>query len=210
MTKSTLFLFRDEMEDQDLVKYSRRISLRAPPPPNLRPVLTIPEGRAADWHQRIGTYKRLPPPKHVAHRNSLPQPVWELRLNPDYGTLPGLPFLEALQGVGTVGIDVPAFADRLMKLNIYWPQAGQLDYEEWFESVDIWSMPVSSVAYILADLYRGLFERVGPRIRAVSPEWQIRSRADSMGICFGQLRLTRLYSYDYARVYPEIVVVTPR
>jgi hypothetical protein len=35
MTKSTLFLFRDEMEDQDLVKYSRRISLRAPPPPNL-------------------------------------------------------------------------------------------------------------------------------------------------------------------------------
>jgi hypothetical protein len=56
----------------------------------------------------------------------------------------------------------------------------------------------------------GLTQRVGPRIRAVSPEWQIRSRADSMGICFGQLRLTRLYSYDYARVYPEIVVVTPR
>jgi hypothetical protein len=53
-------------------------------------------------------------------------------------------------------------------------------------------------------------QRVGPRIRAVSPEWQIRSRDDSTGVCFGQLRLTRLYSYDYVRVYPEIVVVTPR
>jgi len=42
----------------------------------------------------------------------------------------------------------------------------------------------------------GLTQRVGPRIRAVSPEWQIRSRADRMGICFGQLRLARLYSYD--------------
>jgi hypothetical protein len=83
------------------------------------PVLTIPPGRAADWHQRTGTYKNLPPPKHVAHRKSLPQPVWELRLNPDYGTLPGIPFLEALQGVGAVGADMPAFADRLMKLNIY-------------------------------------------------------------------------------------------
>jgi hypothetical protein len=45
--------------------------------------------------------------------------VWELRLNPDYGTLPGIPFLEALQGVGAVGADMPAYADRLMKLNIY-------------------------------------------------------------------------------------------
>lgn len=81
--------------------------------------MTIPEGRAADWHQRIGTYENLPPPKHVAHRKSLPQPVWELRLNPDYGTLPGIPFLEALQGVGAVGADMPAYADRLMRLNIY-------------------------------------------------------------------------------------------
>ena len=83
------------------------------------PVLTIPPGRAADWHQRIGTYENLPPPKHVAHRKSLPQPVWELRLNPDYGTLPGIPLLEALQGVGAVGADMPAYAERLMKLNIY-------------------------------------------------------------------------------------------
>jgi hypothetical protein len=110
---------------------------------------------------------------------------------------------------------------------------GHVDYDEWFESVDIGSVPLSSVAYVVADLYRDLFEvcvptalvlsffrsdrrgarvtqRVGPRIRAVSPEWQIRSRDDSMGICFGQLRLARLYSYDYLRVYPEIVVVTPR
>jgi hypothetical protein len=55
----------------------------------------------------------------VAFRKDLPQPVWELRLNPDYGTLPGIPLLEALQGVGAVGADVPAYADRLMKLNIY-------------------------------------------------------------------------------------------
>ena len=82
----------------------------------------IPEGHAADWHQCIGTYTNLSPPKHVAHRKSLPQPVWELRLNPDYSTLPGIPFLEALQGVGTVGAvgaDMPAYADRLIKLNIY-------------------------------------------------------------------------------------------
>jgi len=146
----------------------------------------------------------------VAHRKGAPQPVWELRLNPDYGTLPGIPLLEALQGVGAVGADVPAYAERLMKLNIYWPQVGHVDYEEWFESVDIGSVPLIAVAYVVADLYRGLFERAGPRIRAVSPEWQIRSRDDRMGICFGQLRLTRLYSYDYIRVYPEIVVVTPR
>lgn len=50
---------------------------------------------------------------------SAPQPVWELRLNPDYGTLPGIPLLEALQGVGAIGADMPAYADRLMKLNIY-------------------------------------------------------------------------------------------
>jgi hypothetical protein len=49
----------------------------------------------------------------------MPQPVWELRVNPDYGTLPGVPLLEALQGVGTVGANVPAYAERLMKLNIY-------------------------------------------------------------------------------------------
>ena len=61
----------------------------------------------------------LPPPKNVALRKNLPQPVWELRLNPDYGTLPGVPLLEALQGMGAVGADVPAYAERLMKLNIY-------------------------------------------------------------------------------------------
>jgi hypothetical protein len=55
----------------------------------------------------------------VALRKDLPQPVWELRLNPDYGTLPGILLLEALQGVGAVGADLPAYADRLMKLNIY-------------------------------------------------------------------------------------------
>lgn len=35
---------------------------------------------------------------------------------------------------------------------------GHLDYEEWFESVDIGSVPISAVTYVVADLYRGLFE----------------------------------------------------
>jgi hypothetical protein len=35
---------------------------------------------------------------------------------------------------------------------------GQVDYEEWFESVDIGSVPIGSVAYVVADLYRDLFE----------------------------------------------------
>lgn len=35
---------------------------------------------------------------------------------------------------------------------------GQADYEEWFESVDIGSVPVSAVAFVVADLYRDLFE----------------------------------------------------
>jgi hypothetical protein len=35
---------------------------------------------------------------------------------------------------------------------------GQVDYEEWFESVDIGSVPVSAVAFVVADLYRDLFE----------------------------------------------------
>ncbi len=35
---------------------------------------------------------------------------------------------------------------------------GHVDYEEWFESVDIGSVPLSSVAYVVADLYRDLFE----------------------------------------------------
>lgn len=110
---------------------------------------------------------------------------------------------------------------------------GNFDYEEWFESADIGSVPLNVVAFLIADLYRKFFEvrglsalalsprsrsdgrcsitqRVGPSIRAVSPRWQIRPREDAFGICFGQLRLTRLYSYDYTRVYPEIVVVTPR
>jgi hypothetical protein len=94
------------------------------------------------------------------------------------------------------------------------------------------------VAFVIADLYRKFFEvwgafqlalalrrvldltvssvwfsitqRVGPSIRAVSPQWQIRPRDDAFGIFFGQLRLTRLYSYDHTRIYPEIAVVTPR
>ena len=83
------------------------------------PVLTIPPGRAADWHQRIGTCETLPSPKCVALRKDLPQPVWELRLNPDYGILPGIPLLEALQGVGVLAADVPAYVDRKVSMNIY-------------------------------------------------------------------------------------------
>jgi hypothetical protein len=82
-------------------------------------VLTIPPGRAADWHQRIGTCETLPFPKCVALRKDLPQPVWELRLNPDYGTLPGIPLLEALQGVGVLGADVPAYAQCAVSMNVY-------------------------------------------------------------------------------------------
>jgi hypothetical protein len=52
-------------------------------------------------------------------------------------------------------------------------------------------------------------QRVGPKIQA-SNHWQIRPRDNARGICFGQLRLTQLYSYDGMRIYPEIVVVTPR
>ncbi len=58
--------------------------------------------------------------------------MWELRLNPDYGTLPGIPLLEALQGVGAVGADMPAYAERLMRLNIYvsasLPLRGQINF----------------------------------------------------------------------------------
>ena len=99
-------------------------------------------------------------------------------------------------------------------------------------------MPLRAVAFVIADLYRKFFEvwgdfqlavtlrsvldltvslfwfsitqRVGPSIRAVSSQWQIRPRDDAFGIFFGQLRLTRLYFYDYMRIYPEIVVVTSR
>lgn len=192
--------------------YSRRISLRAPPAPNPRPVLTIPPGRAADWHQSVGTWEILPPPKRIArgNGNGLAQPIWDLRLNPDYGTIPGIPLLEALQGVGVVGAGVPIYSDRIVKLNIYWPQIGSVDYEEWFDSIDIASAPLGEVACIIAELYRGLFERVGPKIQASDPQWQIRPRDSARGICFGQLRVTQLYSYDGIRVYPEIVVVTPR
>ena len=35
---------------------------------------------------------------------------------------------------------------------------GQVDYEEWFESVDIGSVPIIAVANVVADLYRDLFE----------------------------------------------------
>ena len=84
-----------------------------------RPVLTVPPGRAAGWHQRIGMCETLPAPKCVAFRKDLPQPLWELRLNPDYGTLPGVPLLEALQSVGVLGADVPAYLDRAVSMNIY-------------------------------------------------------------------------------------------
>ncbi|KAI0286338.1 hypothetical protein BC826DRAFT_972670 [Russula brevipes] len=130
-----IYSWRDKKDELDVRASPRRISLRAPPLPNPRPVLTIPPGRTADWHQRIGTCETLPPPKNVALRKSLPQPVWELRLNPDYGTLPGLPLLEALQGVGVLGADFPIYSDRRVMLNIYWPQLGHFDYEMWFESL---------------------------------------------------------------------------
>jgi hypothetical protein len=86
-----------------------------------RPVLTIPPGRAADWHQSVGTWEILPQPKRIAHGNGnrLAQPIWELRLNPDYGTMPGVPLLEALHGVGIVGAKVPIYSGRVVKLNIY-------------------------------------------------------------------------------------------
>ena len=42
---------------------------------------------------------------------------------------------------------------------------GHVNYEEWFESVDIGSVPLSSVAYVVADLYRDLFEVRVPRAR---------------------------------------------
>lgn len=138
---STLFHHREDAEDPDLQIYSRRISLRAPPLPNLVsvtfpatrlvtsflihlmllqcPILTIPPGRAADWHQHIGTYETLPAPKCVAFRKDMPQPLWELRLNPDYGTLPGVPLLEALQGVGVLGAGVPPYSQRAVSMNIY-------------------------------------------------------------------------------------------
>ncbi|KAI0246793.1 hypothetical protein BJV78DRAFT_1251324 [Lactifluus subvellereus] len=201
-------VYRRREETGDL--YSRRVSLRAPPAPNPRPVLSIPPGRTADWHQRIGTCETLPPPKRAASGRSMPQPVWELRLNPDYGTLPGIPLLEALQGVGAVGANLPIYSDRPVTLNIYWPQLGDVDYEEWFSSPDIASAPLGEVACIIAELYRGLFERVGPKIKPISKEWQIRPRDDASGICFGQLRLTRLYSFDGTRIYPEIVAVIRR
>jgi hypothetical protein len=35
---------------------------------------------------------------------------------------------------------------------------GNFDYEEWFESPDIGSLPLSVVAFVIADLYRKLFE----------------------------------------------------
>lgn len=39
-----------------------------------------------------------------------------------------------------------------------WPQMGNFDYEEWFESADIGSVPLNIVAFLIADLYRKLFE----------------------------------------------------
>jgi hypothetical protein len=103
---------------------ARRISLRAPPAPNPvntfflnlcqshppLPCITAPRPdnptrtrrRLAPEHRDVGD---LPPPKRIAcgNGNAPAQPIWELRLNPDYGTIPGVPLLEALHGVGVVG-----------------------------------------------------------------------------------------------------------
>ena len=35
---------------------------------------------------------------------------------------------------------------------------GNFDYEEWFESADISSVPLNIVAFLIADLYRKFFE----------------------------------------------------
>jgi hypothetical protein len=60
-------------------------------------------------------------PKRVtrSHFNDLAQPIWELHLNPDYGTIHDIPLLEALHGVGIIGAAVPIYSDRTIKLNIY-------------------------------------------------------------------------------------------
>ncbi|KAF8257935.1 hypothetical protein EI94DRAFT_1791388 [Lactarius quietus] len=141
--------------------HAGRIEQRPPPAPNPCPILTIPPGRAAGWHQSVGTWETLPPPKRIARSDggALAQPIWELRLNPDYGTIPGIPLLEALRGVGVVGAEVPIYSDHIRKIaNIYWPQIGHVDYEEWFDSVEMVSAPLGKVACVIAVLYRDLFE----------------------------------------------------
>lgn len=60
-------------------------------------VLTVPSGRAGDWHQTIRMWES----SHcrsasLSYANALVQPIWDLRLNSDYGTTPALPLLEAL------------------------------------------------------------------------------------------------------------------
>jgi hypothetical protein len=35
---------------------------------------------------------------------------------------------------------------------------GRVDYEEWFDSVEIASAPLGEVACVIAELYRDLFE----------------------------------------------------
>ena len=47
-------------------------------------------------------------------------------------------------------------------------------------------------------------QKVWLKIQASNLQWQIRLHDSAEGICFGQLRLAEL------RIYPEIVVVTPR
>ncbi|KAI0261171.1 hypothetical protein BC834DRAFT_972947 [Gloeopeniophorella convolvens] len=204
---STMYQTR---EAYDQVR-DRRISLRAPPAPNPCPVMTIPPGRAADWHQGMRAWEALPPPRHLLSDGCLPQPPWEINLHPDYGTLPGAPLLEALHGIGIVNGHVPIYTERVVRINIYWPQAGNKgDYEEWFDSPDMACAPLANVACIIAELYRGFFERIGRTVQAANPRWQIRQRDSAPGICFGQLRLTRLYSYDGVHIYPEIVAVHHR
>ena len=47
---------------------------------------------------------------------------------------------------------------------------GNFDYEEWFESADISSVPLNIVAFLIADLYRKFFEVRGlsaPALRLV-------------------------------------------
>ncbi|KAF8264884.1 hypothetical protein EI94DRAFT_1737443, partial [Lactarius quietus] len=108
----------------------------------------------------------------------------------------------ALHGVGVVGAEVPIDSDRILKLNIY----VRVDYEEWFDGVEMASAPLGEVACIIAEL-AGDMQRVGPKIQASNHSGRF-SSDNARGICFGQLRLTQLYSYDGIRIYPEIVAVT--
>ncbi len=62
---------------------------------------------------------------------------------------------------------------------------GHVDYEEWFESVDIGSVPLSGVAYVVADLYRDLFEAC-----------VIRPHPSCLGLTVGDLNYTASWTED--------------